>query len=103
MAGKQNYVVTADLQTGKFKAGANALRREFASLKSSFVGFTSALGASFAVFNIVSRMRDVATNLSVARATLKNTSIACALNTREKEKRRSASSEKERMLVTRNL
>lgn len=74
MAGKQNYVVTADLQTGKFKAGANALRREFASLKSSFVGFTSALGASFAVFNIVSRMRDVATNLSVARATLKNTS-----------------------------
>jgi len=72
--GKMNYRVQAELNTKRFKAGANELRREFAALKSGFLGFTASLGASVGLFGIVSKMKDVAVNLSVARATLKNTS-----------------------------
>ena len=72
--GKMNYRVQAELNTKRFKAGANELRREFAALKSGFLGFTASLGASVGLFGILSRMKDVAVNLNVARATLKNAS-----------------------------
>lgn len=72
--GKMNYRVQMELNTKKFKAGANELRREFAALKSGFLGFTASLGASVGLFGIVSKMKDVAVNLNVARATLKNVS-----------------------------
>lgn len=72
--GKMNYRVQAELDTTRFKAGANSLRREFTALKSGFLGFTASLGASVGLFGILSRMKDVAINLNVARATLENVS-----------------------------
>lgn len=72
--GKFNYRVQAQLITKQFKIGAEEIRRELASLKSGIMGFTGALGASFAGLSVLSKMKDVAVNLNVARATLKNVS-----------------------------
>lgn len=69
-----NMRAKATLDVGGFKAGARTLRTEINGLKSSFMGFTGALGASLGLFRVMSQMKDVAIGMSVARATLKNVS-----------------------------
>lgn len=69
-----NMRAKASLDVGGFKAGARALRTELNSLKSSFLGFTGALGASLGISGIVSKMKETAVGLNVARATLENVS-----------------------------
>lgn len=69
-----NMRAKATLDVGGFKAGARALRTEINGLKSAFLGFTAALGASLGIGGIVSKMKETAVGLNVARATLENVS-----------------------------
>ena len=69
-----NMRAKATLDINGFKAGARGLRAELNGLKSSFIGFTSALGAGLGLFSVISRMKDTAVSLNVARATLENVS-----------------------------
>lgn len=69
-----NMRAKATLDVGGFKAGARALKTEINGLKSAFLGFTAALGASLGISGIVSKMKETAVGLNVARATLENVS-----------------------------
>lgn len=69
-----NYRGKVSLDITGFKAAAKTMKAEINGLRSSFMGFVGGLGASLGISGLVSKMRETATGLNVARATLENVS-----------------------------
>lgn len=74
MARNLNLNASLRLDARGFQRGMSAALRSLESFRRDFLSVAGALGASLGIGGIVSSLRDVATSLSVARATLKNTS-----------------------------
>ena len=69
-----NFRVKAGLETKDFKRGTNQLRSMMASLRSSFLSLAGGIGLGLGFEKLISSVRDTVTQLSVAKATLKNVS-----------------------------
>ena len=74
MAGKFNFTTKLGLDSKGFKAGVNQVRGLLGSLKSSFLSLASSLGAGLGFYQLTASLKDTATQLSVAKNTLKNVS-----------------------------
>ena len=74
MAGKFNFTTKLGLDSAGFKQGVNKVRASLGSLKSSFLSLAGALGAGLGFTQLISKMKETATELSVAQNTLKNVS-----------------------------
>jgi tape measure domain-containing protein len=74
MAGKFNFTTKLGLDSAGFKQGVNKVRASLGSLKSSFLSLAGALGAGLGFTQLISNLKDTATQLSVAKNTLENVS-----------------------------
>ena len=74
MAGKFNFTTKLGLDSAGFKAGVNKVRGSLNSLKAGFLSLASSLGAGLGLYQLITNLKDTATQLSVAKNTLKNVS-----------------------------
>lgn len=74
MARNLSFGSILSLDARGFNAGLNAARNAFMGFSRSIMSTAAALGASLGFANILRGMKDTATQLNVARATLKNVS-----------------------------
>lgn len=69
-----NFGATLKFNSTGFQKGLNAALRSLENFRRDFLSIAGALGASIGLGGLVSTLKDTATQLSVARATLKNVS-----------------------------
>lgn len=74
MANNFNFNTKLGLDAAGFKQGVKSVQNSIRSLKSSFLSLASALGAGLGFNQLISNLKDTATELSVAKNTLKNVS-----------------------------
>lgn len=74
MANKFNFTTKLGLDSAGFKQGVNGVKNSLKGLKSSFLSLAGALGAGLGLGQFVARLKDTATELSIAQNTLKNVS-----------------------------
>ena len=74
MANNFNFQASLKLNSGGFKKGVNQVKSSLAGLKSSFLSVAGALGAGLGFAQLISNLRETATQLSVAKNTLENVS-----------------------------
>ena len=74
MANKFNFTTKIGLDSAGFKKGVNSVQNSLKGLKSTFLSLAGALGAGLGLGQFVSRLKDTATELSIAQNTLKNVS-----------------------------
>ena len=60
------------LTATQFNAGIKQVQRSLNSLKSTFLQVAGALGAGFGISTILNEIKQTATQLSIAKATLEN-------------------------------
>lgn len=70
----QTFNASLRLNSKEFKKGVAEVQRALAGLKSSFLSIAGALGAGLGFTQLISRVKDTAVQLSVAKATLENVS-----------------------------
>ena len=73
-----NLNATLRLNTKGFQNGLTAAMRSLENFRRDFLSVAGALGASLGISGLVSSLKETATSLNVARATLKNTSATFA-------------------------
>ena len=73
---KNNFTFQAALKLNSagFKRGVNEVKTALAGLKSSFLSLAGALGAGLGFTQLISQVKDTATQLSVAKSVLENVS-----------------------------
>ena len=74
MAGRFNFTTKLGLDSAGFRQGVNKVKSSINELRASFLSFASALGAGLGFTQLISSMKNTATELSVAMNTLKNAS-----------------------------
>lgn len=74
MASKFNFTTKLGLDADGFKQGVRGVQNSIRSLKSSFLSLAGALGAGLGFNQLISNLKNTATELSVAKNTLKNVS-----------------------------
>ena len=74
--GKNNFTFQAALKLNSagFKKGVNEVKSALAGLRSSFLSLAGALGAGLGFTQLISQVKDTATQLSVAKSVLENVS-----------------------------
>lgn len=74
MASNFNFTTKLGLDSAGFKQGVNKVKGSLSSLKSSFLSLAGALGAGLGFTQLLSNLKETATQLSVAKNTLENVS-----------------------------
>lgn len=69
-----NFRIKAGLETKDFKRGVNQLRNLMGNLRASFLSLAGGIGIGLGFEKLISSVRDTVTELSIAKATLKNVS-----------------------------
>ena len=74
MANNFNFNTKLGLDAAGFKQGVRSVQNSIQSLKSSFLSLAGALGAGLGFNQLISNLKNTATELSIAKNTLKNVS-----------------------------
>lgn len=69
-----NFQTSLKLNSSGFRKGVNQVKSSLAGLKASFLSMAGALGAGLGFTQLISNLKDTATQLSVAKNTLENVS-----------------------------